>query len=174
MNILPSGLAIRRAAAEDIDAMLTIGERADRLFAEHGFPQIAALPPTPRSEFHRFVTDNDAWLALWHDVPAGFAVAGQAAGEYWLKEIAVDPARGRRGVGGALLSTVIDHARAGGASRVFLSTFLDVPFNRPFYERRGFTVIEPESASAGLREQFMREVPPGVDPATRTLMVWHS
>lgn len=154
--------------------MLTIGERADRLFADHGFPQIAALPPTPRSDFQRFVADNDAWLALWDAIPAGFAVAGQASGEYWLKEIAVDPACGRRGIGGALLSTVLDHARVEDRSRVFLSTFRDVPFNQPFYERRGFAVIEPESAAPGLREQFLREVPPGVDPATRTLMVWHA
>jgi GNAT superfamily N-acetyltransferase len=174
LNIPSGSLAIRRAVAGDIDAMLMISSRADRLFADHGFPQIAALPPTPRSDFQRFVADNDAWLARWDAIQAGFAVAGQAAGEYWLKEIAVDPARGRRGIGGALLSVVLDHARAEGRSRIFLSTFRDVPFNRPFYECRGFAVIEPESAAPRLREQFLREVPPGVDPATRTLMVWHA
>ncbi|MCR5857352.1 GNAT family N-acetyltransferase [Mesorhizobium sp. J428] len=173
MNI-PGVLAIRRAVAGDVDAMLVISSRADRLFVDHGVPQIAALPPTPRGDFQRFVADNDAWLASWDAIPAGFAVAGQAAGEYWLKEIAVDPARARRGIGGSLLSTVLDHARAEGRSRVFLSTFRDVPFNRPFYERRGFAVIEPESAAPRLREQFLREVPPGVDPATRTLMVWNA
>ena len=170
MSIPRGGLEIRRAVADDIDTMLTIGQRADRLFADHGFPQIAALPPMPKCVFQDFVLGNDAWLATCDAAPAGFAIAGQAAGNYWLKEIAVDPALGRQGIGTALLSVVLDHARAEGRGTVFLSTFRDVPFNRPFYERCGFTEIEPESAAPGLREQFLREVPPGIDPTTRTLM----
>jgi GNAT superfamily N-acetyltransferase len=174
MSMPRGGLEIRRAAADDIDTMLTIGQRADRLFADHGFPQIAALPPAPKCDFQDFVLGNDAWLASYDATPAGIAIAGQAAGNCWLKELAVDPALGRRGIGTALLSAVLDHARAEGRSAVFLSTFRNVPFNRPFYERRGFTEIEPESAAPALREQFLREVPPGVDPTTRTLMVWRT
>lgn len=174
MSLPRGGLEIRRADAADIDAMPMIGQRADRLFADHGFPQIAALPPTPKYDFQAFVAGNDAWLASYDSTPAGIAIAGQAAGNYWLKEIAVDPALGRRGISTALLSMVLDHARAEGRSTVFLSTFRDVPFNRPSYARHGFAEVEPESAVPGLREQFLREVPPGVDPTTRTLMAWRA
>ena len=105
-------------------------------------------------------------------VPAGFAIAGRAAGQYWLRELAVDPALGRRGIGTAILATVLDSVRSTDSGAVFLSTFRDVPFNRPFYERRGFAVVEPESAAPELRRQFLSEVPPGIDPDTRVLMVW--
>lgn len=150
--------------------MRAIGAAADRLLAAHGFPQIAALPPTPLAEFRRAMADGDGWVALLDGEPAGFALAGEAAGAYWLKELAVDPAKGRRGIGTALLATVMAQARAGGHAAVALSTFRDVPFNRPFYARHGFAGVEPESAPPPMRAQFLREVPPGIDPATRILM----
>lgn len=172
MTPLLAGIAIRPATQDDASVVLAIGERADRLFAEHGFPQIAALPPTPIEAIRDLLAGNDAWIAEVNGVPAGFAIAGRAAGQHWLRELAVDPALGRRGIGTAILATVLDSVRSTDSGAVFLSTFRDVPFNRPFYERRGFTVVEPESASPELRRQFLSEVPPGVDPDTRVLMVW--
>ena len=167
-----AGIAIRRATLDDASAVLTIGERADRLFAGHGFPQITALPPAPIEAIRALLAGNDAWIAETNGVPAGFAIAGQAAGQYWLRELAVDPVLGRRGIGTAILATVLENVRSTDRAAVFLSTFREVPFNRPFYERHGFAVVEPESAAPELRRQFFSEVPPGVDPVTRVLMVW--
>ena len=167
-----AGIAIRRATLDDASAVLTIGERADRLFAGHGFPQITALPPAPIEVIRALLAGNDAWIAETNGVPAGFAIAGQAAGQYWLRELAVDPVLGRRGIGTAILATVLENVRSTDHAAVFLSTFREVPFNRPFYERHGFAVVEPESAAPELRRQFFSEVPPGVDPVTRVLMAW--
>lgn len=167
-----AGIAIRRATLDDASAVLTIGERADRLFAGHGFPQITAPPPAPIEAIRALLAGNDAWIAETNGVPAGFAIAGQAAGQYWLRELAVDPVLGRRGIGNAILATVLENVRSTDRAAVFLSSFREVPFNRPFYERHGFAVVEPESAAPELRRQFLSEVPPGVDPVTRVLMVW--
>lgn len=171
MTLRRDSLSIRRAEPEDAAAMLAVGAAADRLFAGHGFPQIAELPPTSLADFRDMLAGSEAWVALLDGRPAGFALAGEAAGSYWLKELAVDPAQGRRGIGTALLATIVAHARAVGRSAIVLSTFREVPFNRPFYARHGFADMEPESAPVPLRAQFLREVPPGVDPAARILMI---
>lgn len=105
------------------------------------------------------------------DRPLGFAVAGEIGGIFWLKELSVDPGAMRRGIGSALLETVAEHARASGFVGLGLSTFRTVPFNAPFYARRGFVAFDPEVAPEPIRARFTAEVPDGVKPADRMLML---
>jgi hypothetical protein len=55
--------------------------------------------------------------------------------------------------------------------RVSLTTFRDVPFNQPFYERLGFAELSVADAPVALQASFRAEVPDGIDPAERVLMV---
>lgn len=171
MTPAPDGLSIRPATTADAAAMLSIGDSADRLLAQHGYPQILDLPPLAPEAFASFVAENVAWLAALDRRPAGFVVAGQVADAWWLREIAVDPACGGRGIGSALLTTAIDHGRGLGLARMALSTFRHVPFNAPFYARRGFSPLEPDAAPPAWRDQFLREVPPRISATDRILMV---
>ena len=77
----------------------------------------------------------------------------------------------RQGAGTALLNAVSGHARAAGYRRIGLSTFRDIPFNAPFYARRGWQIVDPDAVSAALRARFLEEVPDGVSPADRVLMI---
>lgn len=167
----PDSLAIRPATGGDAAPLLALSRRADQLFAAHGFPQIPALPPTPLVEFRAFLTENSSFIALLGTLPAGFAVCGAAGEHFWLKELAVDPVHGRKGIGSALVDAAVGQAKLARHSAIFLSTFRNVPFNRPFYARRGFVAIDAETAAEELREQFLREIPVGIDPAARVLMV---
>lgn len=114
---------------------------------------------------------HETWVAaLSSGQPAGFADAGPLGGGFHLRELSVDPAHGRRGVGTALVEAVIAASRERGLSGVSLTTFRDVPFNAPFYARLGFEELAPDRADPALRDAFVREVPDGVDPASRVLM----
>jgi N-acetylglutamate synthase-like GNAT family acetyltransferase len=166
-----SALEIRPATSDDAQALLAISIRADQLFSAHGFPQIAALPPMTLAAFRRFLWDNCSLVAWLGDARAGFAVCGDAADSFWLKELAVDPVHGRRAIGTALVAAVIGQASEAGHRSLFLSTFRDVPFNRPFYASLAFAAVDTETASEALRAQFLREVPAGIAPETRVLMV---
>jgi predicted N-acetyltransferase YhbS len=53
--------------------------------------------------------------------------------------LAVEPARQRRGIGGALLRSIQARAAAAGVA-FYLET--DVPENVPYYEGHGFRVVE--------------------------------
>jgi hypothetical protein len=46
-----------------------------------------------------------------------------------------------------------------------------VPFNAPFYARRGFAIIDPLTAPAVIRAQFEKEIPPGIRMHERALMM---
>jgi GNAT superfamily N-acetyltransferase len=113
--------------------------------------------------------DGRAWVAVDEaDVVVGFAIAKVVGGEGHLDELAVLPAFGRRGVGRALVDAVVRWTTAVGMDAVTLSTFRDVPFNAPFYERLGFhalDVLTPE-----LQGVVDEETAFGLDPSLRVVM----
>ena len=71
---------------------------------------------------------------------AGFVLSRGAADEEELLLIAVDPARRRRGVGGALLRAFVEQARGRGADRLFLEMRDGNPAEA-LYLRHGFARV---------------------------------
>ena len=117
---------------------------------------------------------GDGWALVAVDaagMPVGYAVARPLGVHLHLRELAVDPLHGRKGLGGALVGAVLAAARKAGKAGVSLSTFRAVAFNRPFYERLGFAELSPSDAPPALAAAFRDEVPAGIDPAERLLMV---
>ena len=120
----------------------------------------------------RLFAGNDVWVAVApDDAPVGYAVAGPLAGFLHLRELSVDPAHGRRGIGAALVETVVAAARDAGCEGVSLTTFRFVPFNRPFYAGLGFRELPLEDAPQALHDAFHRELPQGIDGKERLMMV---
>lgn len=141
------------------------------MFRDHGYPDLADEEPASVEAFVGHFADARLLVAASpQDAPAGFAAARPIGGWLWLCELSVDPAHGRQGLGGALVDAVGSHAAGIGLAGIGLSTFRDLPFNAPFYRRLGFRIVDLRDAPDALRERFMAEVPPGVDPAARCLM----
>jgi GNAT superfamily N-acetyltransferase len=142
--------AVRSALPNELDMLLAIDDDATALYAEHG----AAIELHPG---HVFVRDERArWLRSAElgrafiavdplGTAVGFAALDKIDGEPYLDQLAVRRVAMRRGVGGALLACSADWARAAGGSAIWLTTYAHLPFNRPYYERRGYVVV-PESA----------------------------
>ncbi len=89
-------------------------------------------------------------LLGWHGVVAlvnedderkvsGFIVARQAAAEAEILNLAVMPAKRRKGEGGALLKAVVDEFRARQVSRVFLEVRESNEAGIAFYRKHGFS-----------------------------------
>lgn len=130
-------------------------------------------PPPPLSAFVPKLLGHDAYVAedKASGAPAGFALGLDLGDLYWLAELAVHPAHGRRGVGTALLRAVTERARWSFHRALGLSTYETVPFNAPFYAARGFVKVLRKDLSALLEERLLRETPPGADPADRVVMI---
>lgn len=115
--------------------------------------------------------DGHLWVALADDRPVGFAhVELLERDAVHLEELDVHPDHGRRGLGTKLVQHVCAWAAAQGRAFVTLTTFADVPWNRPFYARLGFHVIAPEHLSASLRSVVASEAGRGLDPSRRVVM----
>jgi hypothetical protein len=66
--------------------------------------------------------------------------------------------------------TVCAWAATAGFQSVTLTTFRDVPWNMPFYERLGFETIPPAQLSPALISVILDETRRGLDPTRRVAM----
>jgi GNAT superfamily N-acetyltransferase len=132
--------------------MQEIERQAGELFRDVGMPSIADDPPFPTDELQAFVDDARAWVI---DGPDGEAAA------YLLVETVDDGAHiaqvsvraeyGRRGLGRLLVDRAERWARTQGLRALTLTTFRDVPWNGPYYERLGFTTVPVGAQGPQLR-----------------------
>jgi ribosomal-protein-alanine N-acetyltransferase len=73
------------------------------------------------------------------EAPVAFVLAWQVADEFELLDLGTDPAFRRRGVGRALLDALLERARAGGASAVYLEVRPSNAAALALYRAAGFT-----------------------------------
>ncbi|MEM8587114.1 MAG: ribosomal protein S18-alanine N-acetyltransferase [Pseudomonadota bacterium] len=81
------------------------------------------------------------WIAALDDQPAGFALIREAADEAEILAIGVLPAERRRGVGRALLTTVIGHCVSHRLSRLYLEVAASNTAAKNAYGRAGFRQV---------------------------------
>ena len=143
---------------------------AARMLTGHA-PATVLGETTTQFAFREAWRNGRLWVALADQVPVGFAhVVVREPGVAHLEELDVHPEHGRRGLGRWLVATVCDWAAERGYGAVTLTTFRDVPWNRPFYERCGFAVVPAGEISGALLSVVIDEYRRGLDPQRRVVM----
>jgi GNAT superfamily N-acetyltransferase len=134
-------------------------------------PESVLTETTSQGDLQRALREGHLWVALADDSAVGFAhvelIETSAA---HLEEIDVLPDHARRGLGTRLVMHVCRWAALAGYDAVTLTTFRDVLWNMPFYERLGFREIPPRELSPALRAVVQDETRRGLDPASRVVM----
>ena len=143
--------AIRRARPDELPRLLAIEWEAGGAFAGIGMPEIAEDDPGTVDDV------AGAWIAVdGDDRPVAYLVSSVVDGCAHIDQVTVHPSHARRGIGAAL----IDHlAAVSGAPALTLTTFRDVPWNAPYYERLGFRVFEPGPELAALVREEAERIP---------------
>jgi GNAT superfamily N-acetyltransferase len=153
----------RWAVSEELSGLVAVELAADRLFEQVG---IVFPPGTTMVE----EVEDPSTVLVEGVPPRGFALVGWVDGNLHLDQLAVHPDHMRQGIGGRLLTGVLDHARAAGAPAVTLTTFEKVPWNAPWYARHGFAVLAPEQWGPELRALVAHERELGIEVAPRVVM----
>ena len=139
---MQAGYRLRAARKRDLATLPEIEHRAGLVFADAGLPEVAESEGRAPEEFAGGLAQGGLWVAVdAADRPVGFALVVELASGPHLEEIDVDPDHARRGIGTALIEHVCRTARRRGHEHVTLTTYVDVPWNAPFYERLGFRVL---------------------------------
>jgi GNAT superfamily N-acetyltransferase len=161
---------IALAELKDIPHLSSIEKAAATLLKGHA-PDSALEDTTAEAEFHAAQMDGRLWVARTNDLPVGFAHAEMLEPtSAHLKELDVHPEHIRRGLGSRLVMAVCAWARATGCQSLTLTTFREVPFNKPFYAQLGFEVIPTAGLSSTLRSIIQEESRRGLDPSRRVAM----
>jgi len=151
-------MIIRLARRHELPALQAIENVADELFRRVAKPWVLPMTPADRATLEQARRAERLWVAADRaNRPVGFALLRTLDGMAWLHQLSVLPRHGGRGFGGALLERVCAKARQEGHASVFLSTYLDVPWNAPFYARRGFAVVPLDRYTAAMRLERAHE-----------------
>jgi GNAT superfamily N-acetyltransferase len=170
----PSGYTIRLARHEEVPRLPDIERRAASLYAPHAATlglSLDSVSVNSLATLERANLDGRLWVAVdAAGAPVAFALVVELGLFAHLDEMDVLPEHGRKGIGGALLETVCEWAFTRGFSAVTLSTFRDVPWNAPFYARRGFVEVEPSEQPPELTRIVEAERQKGLRTELRVIM----
>lgn len=135
---------IERAAAELFPpGILTTAQRAETV-------PLVALASAQK--------EGRLWIATLMDgTPFGFALVERAEDTGVLAEMSVHPEYQRRGIGAALIEEAAAWADDEGYGWLTLTTFADVSFNAPWYERLGFERVAEADLSPDLARRLADE-----------------
>ena len=165
-------MTIRPARRADFEAIREIEIEAGRRFTAIGMEAVADDGPYSAAELEAFLEGDLAWVAVdGANVTVGYVVAGLVDNMAHIEQVSVRPSHGRQGIGTGLVEHVATWARAKGLDAVTLTTFANVPWNAPLYQRLGFQPIADERLAPGLAAIGRREAERGLDRWPRTAMI---
>jgi GNAT superfamily N-acetyltransferase len=162
---------VRPGFLDDGPVLQEIERRAGERFRHVGMPEVADDAPPSLPELAAHIEDGRCFVAVADDGgPVGYVLCASVDGEAHVTQVSVLPERQGEGVGRALLDAVERWAVSRSMPALSLTTFADVPWNRPLYEHLGFRVLADDELGTGLRAVRDEEAERGLDPAARVCM----
>jgi GNAT superfamily N-acetyltransferase len=162
---------IRPARADDLAALVGIELAAGEAFRALGMDAVADDDPgsvedlVPYAERGRALVAADA-----EDRPIGYLLLELVDGAAHIEQVSVHPDHARKRVGSELIDRASSWARSRGLDALTLTTYREVPWNGPYYQRLGFVYLTAEEETPGLRAIRASERGRGLDKWPRACM----
>ena len=157
---------IRTARPDDLPALRELERAAGAPFRDLGMTAVADDEPPSIADLAGFQDKGRAWVvADDEDEPVAYLLLDVVDGNVHIEQVSVHPDHARQGLGRRLLETADAWAAQHGLPALTLTTYRDVPWNAPYYERLGFRVLPEAQMTAGLRSIRAHE-------AARGLALW--
>ncbi len=168
------GYGVRLARPDELDALPAIEIAADTRFQVTPYADLVAGYPT--TEIADFADAQDRW-GLWvaiagDDRPVGFAHCKPVGrGTVYVAQLSVHPDHAGNRLAARLLDRVVAFHGPRGVRRLTLTTFRDIPWNGPYYERLGFREVPDLGVEVFLGRQIAEQVRSGFPLESRVAMV---
>ncbi|MEO5745510.1 MAG: GNAT family N-acetyltransferase [Terracoccus sp.] len=163
---------VRRARADDLETLCALEAEADGRFALLGLAGLLGAS-APHADSLRDAAENGRLFVATDtaDRAIGFIRIERLDGQAHIEQVSVHPAQTGHRIGAQLMTMAQEWARSQGGDRLTLTTFRDVPWNGPYYERLGWVVLPvahlgPDLAAARAHERRL-----GLDASPRQAMV---
>jgi ribosomal protein S18 acetylase RimI-like enzyme len=164
-------MTIRPARSDELARLQEIEVAAGRAFVDAGMPEVADDPPPSIGALEAHRAAGGLWVVDEGEGAVAYLVLETLDGRTHVEQVSVHPAAAGRGLGRVLLDHAATLAAAAGRSAVTLTTFRDVPWNAPYYERRcGFRILPEDAIGPELARRMADEAAHGLDAARRVAM----
>jgi GNAT superfamily N-acetyltransferase len=171
MERTQSSVMIRHPRPNEIKLLPQIENQADLRYARAGLRRVIDMPPATIGSLQDGRRHGLLWVAASPaGRPVGFALMKLRSGTAWLDQLSVLDRWQRHGYGAALIERSAQTAHALGFDTLYLSTYRDVPWNGPYYERRGFEEVPRGVFDRPLRIVLTMECSHGHPVWRRTIM----
>ena len=162
---------IRGARVDDFPALRELERAAGTAFRELGMDDVADDEPPAIADLAVFQADGRAWVfADDADTPIAYLLVQHVDGNAHIEQVSVHPGHARKGLGRALIDAAGVWAEHHGLAALTLTTYANVPWNAPYYERLGFEALTDHQLSEGLRRIGEHEADRGLARWPRVTM----
>lgn len=162
---------IRPAREADLPGLRELERVAGKPFADIGMSSVAEDEPPSIEQLRAFADDGRAWvIADATDTPIAYLILDLVDGNAHIDQVSVHPDHAGRRLGRDLVEYAAEWAVARGIPALTLTTFTEVPWNGPYYERLGFHRLTVEQETPGLRAVRAAEAAHGLDAWPRACM----
>lgn len=163
---------IRLARPEDAEGFHAVEEDAANLLRDEPSLQGVPVPPSQSAdEYRKLIRRGHCLTAHEAERVVGFAAAAPVGRELHLHELSVARSHQRCGIGATLLEALAVDARNCGLRAITLSTYLDIPWNAPFYARHGFVELAELESRPHLAQSLETAVTLGLPRERRCAMI---
>lgn len=163
--------AIRVAREAELAVLRDIERAAGRCFADIGMAFVAEDEPPSIATLRAFQRDARAWVhADAGDRPVAYLLAGIVDGNAHLDQVSVHPDHAHRRIGRGLMDHLAGWARERALPAITLTTYTEVAWNGPYYQRCGYRYLADDELTPGLRELRAAEAAHGLDQWPRACM----
>lgn len=162
---------IRRPRRHEIKLLPQIENAADLAYRRVGLQLVIDMPPHSLEVLEHGCRRDLLWVATSpRDRVVGFALMDVKGETAWIEQLSVLDRWQGRGLGAALIDRCTATAHTLGCDALHLTTYRGVPWNEPFYRKRGFVEMERGNFSPVLRRTMLTEIGHGHLPWRRALM----
>jgi GNAT superfamily N-acetyltransferase len=162
---------IRPAHSDDLPQLREVERAAGSSFIDLDMRAVAEDDLPSLEVLNGYQREGRAWVATDEDDHVvAYLLVDVVDGAAHVQQVSVHPRHAGHRLGSALLDTAAAWAAQHRLATVTLTTFVEVPWNAPYYARLGFRVLQEHELTDGLRRIRKHEVALGLDRWPRTAM----
>jgi GNAT superfamily N-acetyltransferase len=135
---------LRPARPDELDLLREIDDATGAMYLAAGVDLSSLSLDHPyvqaeQADWRRALHDGRAYVAQLAGQVVGFSVLDMVDGAPYLEQLSVRPQFMRRGIG----TTLLHHALRASvpAAALWLTTYAHLPWNAPYYQSRGFSLV---------------------------------
>lgn len=163
-------MRIRPATPRDLPLLQEIELAAGAAFRSLGMDAVADDDPPRIATLEGHRAAGQLWVTSDGDEPVAYLLHLPVDGAEHVEQVSVHPRASRRGLGRELIEHLAGRAARAGRPALTLTTFVEVPWNAPYYARLGFRALSDDEVTDGLRAIRRAEAEHGLDRWPRVCM----